>query len=403
MLTLILLAATPIGFDAAVAKSLEVNPALRSAEADRARAMAQIEQARAPALPTLSVNATGTQLDADRVLNGRVISAATQINANVTLGVPLVAANRWAQWKRTSVAADAVGKGADDVRRQVALSCARAWLAVLGQQRVVAAAKLSVDTATHHLEYAKQRRAAQIGNELDELRADQELALAQQQLANASGTLIRLQEALGVIVGVDDALSAIDEEPMLSADAPAKVEDRTDVAAAVARLDSAKVATSWDWADYLPLLTAIVQPGYQNPPTLTIPLTNFQAQLVLSIPLYDGGLRYGQQKERRANQAQAEALLEQTRRQASSEVRGALGLVTEADRALAAARQSATQANRVLKLSEDAFRAGASTNIEVIDAERRARDAATQVALAEDAARQARLELLAAGGAFPKR
>jgi outer membrane protein TolC len=403
MLTLILLAATPIGFDAAVAKSLEVNPALRSAEADRSRALALVEEARAPSLPSLSINATGTQLDGDRVLSGRVISAATQINANVTLAVPLVAANRWGQWKRAAVAADAVGKGSDDVRRQVALSAGRAWLAVLGQQRVEAAARLSVETAAHHLDYAKQRRAAQIGNELDELRADQELALARQQLAVAAGALIRLQEALGVIVGVDDALSAVDEEPALSADDTPHVDQRTDVAAAQARLDSAKVATSWDWADYLPLLTAIVQPGYQNPPTLTIPLTNFQAQLVLSIPLYDGGLRYGQQKERRANQAQAEALLEQTRRQASSEVRGALGQVTEADAALAAARQSATQANRVLKLSEDAFRAGASTNIEVIDAERRARDAATQVALAEDAARQARLELLAAGGAFPKR
>ena len=41
------------------------------------------------------------------------------------------------------------------------------------------------------------------------------------------------------------------------------------------------------------------------------------------------------------------------------------------------------------------------TNIEVIDAERQARDAESQVALAEDAARQARLDLLVATGAFP--
>jgi hypothetical protein len=37
----------------------------------------------------------------------------------------------------------------------------------------------------------------------------------------------------------------------------------------------------------------------------------------------------------------------------------------------------------------------------VVDAQRRARDADTAVALAEDAARQARLDLLLSTGAFP--
>jgi outer membrane protein TolC len=48
-----------------------------------------------------------------------------------------------------------------------------------------------------------------------------------------------------------------------------------------------------------------------------------------------------------------------------------------------------------------AFRAGATTNIELVDAQRRARDADSAVALAEDRARQARLALLVALGRFP--
>jgi outer membrane protein TolC len=46
-------------------------------------------------------------------------------------------------------------------------------------------------------------------------------------------------------------------------------------------------------------------------------------------------------------------------------------------------------------------RLSASTNIEVIDAERRARDAQTTAVIADDTARQARLDLLAATGRFP--
>ena len=74
-----------------------------------------------------------------------------------------------------------------------------------------------------------------------------------------------------------------------------------------------------------------------------------------------------------------------------------------ADAALEAARAAASLAGQALDLATLAYRAGATTNIEVIDAERRARDADTAVAIAEDNARQARLDLLAASGKFPEK
>lgn len=54
-----------------------------------------------------------------------------------------------------------------------------------------------------------------------------------------------------------------------------------------------------------------------------------------------------------------------------------------------------------MQITDVAFREGATTNIEAIDAQRRARDAETAAVIAEDAARQARLELLVATGRFP--
>jgi outer membrane protein len=72
-----------------------------------------------------------------------------------------------------------------------------------------------------------------------------------------------------------------------------------------------------------------------------------------------------------------------------------------ADLALDQANQSANFARTALTLANKAYRAGATTNLEVIDAERQARDAETQAAIAEDSSRQARLDLLAAAGIFP--
>jgi len=76
--------------------------------------------------------------------------------------------------------------------------------------------------------------------------------------------------------------------------------------------------------------------------------------------------------------------------------------VAATERALAHARRAADQANEVVRITDIAFREGATTNIEVIDAQRQARDAETAAAIAEDAVRRARLELLVATGRFPQ-
>ena len=119
--------------------------------------------------------------------------------------------------------------------------------------------------------------------------------------------------------------------------------------------------------------------------------------------LYDGGLRYGLAKERAALVNEAKSSLENGVRQAKSDVRAADEEIRRTAAALTAARDAAKLAAEGLALTNLAYRAGASTNIEVIDAERQARDADTAVAQAEDGWRQATLDMLLASGKFPAR
>jgi len=56
----------------------------------------------------------------------------------------------------------------------------------------------------------------------------------------------------------------------------------------------------------------------------------------------------------------------------------------------------------VVDITNISFRAGGATNIEVIDAEGRARNSDIAVAVAEDNLRRARLDLLTALGQFPR-
>jgi outer membrane protein TolC len=56
----------------------------------------------------------------------------------------------------------------------------------------------------------------------------------------------------------------------------------------------------------------------------------------------------------------------------------------------------------VLRITTSAFEIGATTNIEVIDAQRSLRDAEVAAASSEDAVRHAKLDLLVAIGQFPQ-
>jgi len=167
------------------------------------------------------------------------------------------------------------------------------------------------------------------------------------------------------------------------------------------RVEAARKVLRDSWADYLPLLTAVAQPFYNSPATITQPHTGWQAQLVLTLPLFDGGFRYGLQRERSALYEESKAQLDGLLREARSEVRAAFEAVRRADESVRSARQAARLAHEALDMTMLAYREGATNDLEVVDAERRARDADVAALSAEDTARQARIDLLSASGRFP--
>jgi outer membrane protein TolC len=395
-----------LAFDEAVRRALARNPSAAIAQQDVRKAEALVEQARAASLPTLTGNGVYTHLDDDRQFSGRVILSQNQLSANLTLTVPIVAPKAWMQWSHASDAADLARMGATDVRRQLAVAAGRSYLAVVAQKRVLQAAEHALATAKAQREFASARVAGGVGNRIEEVRAMQEQATADARVKNALTALDKAREALGVVVGEEGPVDSSDDValkdlPTLSGALDEARVRRSDVRAAEVRERAAERVVRDDWTDYMPLLTGNLQPFYQEPATLTQPKTGWQVQLVLTLPLYDGGLRYGQEREREANAASARAQVDAALRQARSEVRAAFLAVQRADQALESARDAAKLASEALDLATTAYRAGATTNLEVVDAARRAHEAATAAAVAEDASRQARLDLLAACGRFP--
>ena len=153
--------------------------------------------------------------------------------------------------------------------------------------------------------------------------------------------------------------------------------------------------------DWWPTIDAIFQPSTVYPAQLFLPQNSWRFLTQTTVPIFDSSGRAALKAERQADVDQARARLAAASIEASAEVRAARQAVASGERTVAAARAAADQARQVETITNVSFRAGAATNIEVIDADRSARDADAAVATAEDQLRRARLELLNALGRFP--
>ncbi len=395
-----------LSFDDAVARTLARNPTVAIAEQETKRAVALVEQVRSASLPTLAGTAAATFLDSSRVIGTIVIQPQNQLVLGATLTVPLLIPAAWVKWAHSRDNVEVARRGEADVRRQLAIAVAKTYLSLVAQHRVVDVTERAEANAKAHYDYTHSRFAGGFGSRLDEVRAAQEVASDETQLEAARSALYALQEALGVLLGDQ---RPYDAQPKADLPAAPSQQDaletapglRTDILLAKEKLFASRHVARYDLADYMPYLIATGTPFYANPPTLTQPTTGWQAQLLLTWPIYDGGLRYGQAHERATLVTEARLTLEGSLRQADSDVRTSAEALGRAPAALASAKDAAAKAHEALDLTTRAYKAGASTNIEVIDADRTALDADTAAAVAEDSERQSHLDVLVASGRFP--
>ena len=397
--------ATRVTLDDAVSRALAKNPTYATALLEVRRAEALVRETKAAWLPTVYAYGSITHLDGDRVQGGNVLLAQNELASNVTVTVPLVMTRQWLTTTESRLGADATRATSADARRVIAYATGQAYLAVYAQKLVIEVDERARDTAQKHADYAHQRYAGGVGNRIDEVRAIQERSTDEALVQAAYAQLASVEEALGIMVGAEGPLDTA-SEPTLAA--PPSLQEgldratgRTDVVVFDLRRQAATKTVEDDWSDYAPYLVGVAQPFYESPGTPTVPRTGYQLELLLTVPIYDGGLRNGRHDERTAQRDEARVAYEGALRQARSDVRGAFEAMRRADAALRSSRDAEMSAAQALDLANIAYRAGATTNLEVIDAERQARDAATQAQVAADTARQARLTMLTATNHFP--
>lgn len=403
-----------VEFDAAIQQALAKNPSVSAAATNITRAEALLDQARTVYRPTASAAAIDTLLDRERGFSGAVTQPQNQLTFSLNGSMNVLAPARWAAANQAKDQIEVARVQTDEVRQQIAVATAQTYLAIIAAKRQIEVSARSLESSQAHLKYATSRLQAGAGTRLNELRASQSVSSDEARLEFVRIALRRAQEALGVLVAADGPVDAGAEPPLdvdsalkeagvdQSPGATAWMAARPDVKRQTLQIEAAKRVVLDSRKDWFPTGTASFDPVYVVPSGAFQPSRTWRFTLSFSQPIFDGGQRRATRALRQVNVDALTLGLTSIEIQARAQVRVAQAAVDSAQRQMAAARRAADQANEVLRITTTVFEVGATTNIEVIDAQRSARDAETIAVQAEDLWRQARLELLVALGRFPR-
>jgi outer membrane protein TolC len=397
-----------VGFDEAVRRAVERSPSVALAAAQIVRAEALLRQTRAATRVSVNGTVTSTTLNRGVTFDDFTVTPQSQLSATVDVAMPFFAPAEWARRAQAQDTRALADLSVAEAKRQTALAAADAYLAILARRRVVEVNERARDVARAHYDFAHQQQVAGAGSLLNELRAQEAVSSDEVLVESARLAVYRAQEALGVLMAADGPVDA-GEEPAFDIPSEATrdpggalIQFRSDLKLFSARQEAAERVIRDSSKEYWPSLQGLFQPQVIYPAPFFLPGKSWRALVIGTIPIADSGRRAADRQAREATQQEARATLTGGVTQARSEVRAAREAMQSAERALASARAAADQARRVVDIVNVSFRAGAATNIEVIDAERRARDADTAAAVIEDGLRRARLELLTALGRFPR-
>jgi outer membrane protein TolC len=212
------------------------------------------------------------------------------------------------------------------------------------------------------------------------------------------------QEALGVLMAADGPVDAA-AEPNFQV--PTAIDEagwmalRPDLRLFTAQERAADRVWRDSSKDWFPTGVASFDPQALVPASIFTSARSWRLVVNFSQPIFDSGQRRAIKRLRETDLNVARLAVTGLQISARSEVRLAQDTVRTSERAFTSLRTAAQQAQEVLNITNFAFQAGATTNLEVIDAQRQARDADSAAAVAQNTLMRAQLDLLAALGRFP--
>jgi HAE1 family hydrophobic/amphiphilic exporter-1 len=385
--------AEPLSRAEAVARALERNPAVLRSLADRDGLRGRATEARADALPTLSVYGNFLRYQDPGFFNSpnidefppEILQAFRPIPSNLWDGYASLQQTLWSfsLGKAIRAAGYAEHLGDENVRtarQDTALRAIFVYNAYLLALEQVKVAERVVRQKEKQLEMSRNRRGAGVATDLEVLRFEVDLA-------NARTTLLRLSGAADLARGdLNAVMVEPTDRPIEPTDTLVFVDTPADQQAVVREAIEARPevkAVAWNEKIYdeaIGIYKADMQPrldfnaayGWSVRETENFFESNYKKwslAVTLKIPVFDGWRTAGKVAQARADRAkvgQDRVAVETT---IDLEAKQAVDRLRVAASVFRATELNVTQARRALDMTEANFRLGAATSLDVLDAQ----------------------------------
>ena len=377
----------PLTLEEAIAQALAHNPQLAASTQAVGVAAARVGQAKAQDRFNLTANyrdtfqgptvsftvpdpSTGELVTAD-VVPDRTSSYSVNLRKTLWAGGRLKASQRLARRGM-----DASRQELRSTRQEVVLQVTEAYLGILKTQELREVARQTVTQAQNHRRTAQAHFEAGTAPRFDVLRAEVEVANAEERRLTAENGVELAKAALNNVLGQDPnrpieatpVTPEITPAPELSSVLAQAMGNRPELAGLeqniAASREGARVARSGR-------RPSVVLDANYNQQTATAFSDDFSwnASVVVSVPLWDGGLSRAQEAESRRQAAQLSQTYEQIRRGIELEVKQAWLNIEEARLRMATAATAVTQAEESARIARVRYEAGVSISTELFDAE----------------------------------
>jgi outer membrane protein TolC len=412
----------------ALVKSRSTDLRTAMLEIDRAEAASRI--ALASLLPTINGNLTGTHnvlrstseapqpviipigavvppgtplpgnIPRDTIVSGfspsSPTSSVTQPIANVgtaslTVIQPLINVGAWHAYNTARENEKVAHLSLDDVQRNIALGVANAIVGVVTAERLAELNRVGFRSALERLDLTRRKRTLGAANGLDVVRAQQDVESARATLVTGDEALRQSREALGLALGVPrqigvargTKLDGLEQDAIRSCKPARDLEQRSDIAAARQRVYVADRAHDNVKLTFLPVLNAQSGIATTTQDTGSLPATTWNIQAILTIPLWEGGARYGRLHDTAATTRELEMTLEALRRSATVQLEQARRNVEVAEQSRKVAADAQALAAETDRLVRTGYMEGQGTSLDLVLAAAALRQADITLALRE--------------------
>jgi outer membrane protein len=283
------------------------------------------------------------------------------------------------KWRAAKAGVDVAGLDAEVTKRDTMATAGLIYLETLRAKAAVDARTADVALNKELLRLAAERKSAGMATSLDVTRAKVQLENARQRLLVAENerdrAKLNLIRAMGLsfevrLVLTDEMKMVNVSEQSIGEALQVAKENRTELKAQQNRERLASLSLSSVTNERVPTIQALGDVGMIGN-QIPNALTTDNVQVLMRVPIFDGGMREARISESRSLLRQEAIRTQDVQYQVGLEVRDALITMSSAKQQVAVAEEGLKLSLTELELSRERFAVGVATNIEVTDAQTR--------------------------------